>query len=315
MAQRTTNAAIFTHNISAKIDALKGNPSLSVSQRLELAHAWWQKGLIEGNVFHIDNALKLINPRLDKQQPPQIYLLRSKLNMSLHRFNRAKDDLKAAWLTAQNNPNKSNASKTLLNELEQLQQQIGYLTGKTTIDKKAPNTQSPKNPQTTATLSAQVQYLLANHQPQRAQIAINQAVEKFNDSHPIIAVALHLLSAQVAIAQGKPSLQLAHLNKALVRLPTHVGALKAMANLHQANKDYQKAINCLNQARKTSPDPSLLVMLADNHHLAGRHQLSNSLTKQAFNKLKMMTKLFPNSYGNKSHQHLHATGQHHQHSH
>ena len=296
MAQRTTSAAIFNHNIAAKIKSLQAKQTLTEQtlteqQRLDLAQAWWQKGLIEGNVFHIDKALKILI-----QNSPQAYLLRSKLNMSLHRYQQAKENLEQLKLTHNNTDDK------ISKEAKQLHQQIDYLTG---------HVHQQIQEQTTATLSAHIQFLLANNQPKQAQSALEQAVAQFNDSHPVVAVALHLLSAQVAKALRQEALEFAHLNKALERMPNHAGALKAMANAHQRHKRYQQAISCLEQAKQTSPDPQLLSALAKNYHFIGQAQRAKQLDVQASSQYLAMQQQFPKSY----HKSNHGEHSHHQHSH
>jgi tetratricopeptide (TPR) repeat protein len=278
----STSNAIFIHNLNSQLrhlkNKLKQRPH-DVHSHRAMAHNLWQKGLIYSDMALIEQAAKHVDTIVSfAGNLAQTYLLRAKINMSLHRFDAARADL--------NQRQQGPEAKVLLQQLNWLDG-TGELTDSNTVLKATDST---------ASWAGLASYLLAQQQPQRANIALNHAINNIRDSHPIVLISLHLLKSQWATATNKPALALAHLKSAVARLPHHVGALEGLAAAYQDLGNNQSAISCLQKARQQSADPHLSGLLAQAYDNNGRKQDAVLMRQNAIDGYTQMLARFPHAY-------------------
>ncbi|MFT4928636.1 MAG: tetratricopeptide (TPR) repeat protein [Phenylobacterium sp.] len=283
----STSGKLFIHNLNAQIEHLQTQPS-SQASRIALAHQLWQKGLIYSDMSLINQAAITASQVIDSSATDLAMILRAQINMSMHRFALAQKDLLAVVQPT---------AKT-----QALMVQIGLLSGQAAIVPLALNQHSVAS---AATLAGQY---IADEKLQHAEAALARAVEGIEDTNPIPIVALHLVSAKLAAANNDEKLAVAHIRRAVERLPSHVGALEALAAHHQKARRYPPAIACLNLAKAHSPDPHLSGLLADAYAGAGDTQRAKAMNQQTLLQFQQALLRYPHGYAGEAAHYLASHG-------
>ena len=151
-------------------------------------------------------------------------------------------------------------------------------------------------PSTIALAAPQASVHISNKNLKQAAALLAQAVDAIADTNPIPMVALHLIGAQLADAQGDKALATAHINRAVKRLPNHIGALEAKAALQQNAGQFKQAIACLSLAKTHSSDPHLTGLLASVYALNGNEVMAKRLDSQAIAQFRQALRKYPRAY-------------------
>ncbi|NQZ10915.1 MAG: hypothetical protein HRT35_27495, partial [Algicola sp.] len=250
------------------------------SARIVLAHRLWQKGLIHSEMDLIAQALFVVSKVIETAPSDTVYQLRAQLNLSMHRFEQARLDLLRV-------SKPSNQTQALL-------RQTALLAGNAVL---AGDTKKQvQYPSTIALAATQASVHISNKNLKQAAALLAQAVDAIADTNPIPMVALHLIGAQLADAQGDKALATAHINRAVKRLPNHIGALEAKAALQQNAGQFKQAIACLSLAKTHSSDPHLTGLLASVYALNGNEVMAKRLDSQAIAQFRQALRKYPRAY-------------------
>lgn len=273
----TTHPKIYLSNLDGQIEHIQkkaGIQSMGQGERLSLAHSLWQKGLVFSNIPLIGDALELSKQEKD-------YLLRAKLKMSLHRFDSALKDLDLALKNG-----------AVPQTVAALKQEIALNQGQ---EKSVDASFSPFL-KTTVFWVTQARVLMEKGDYARANSSIDKGIAVLSDSNPLPVVAIYLLRAELEKRQSHPQRSLYFLEKAVERLPQHVGALEALSDHYLEHGPLEEALPPLLQGQENSPDPHLLAKIAHIYRLQGKQAEARLLEDEAEKKFHLFLKDYSETY-------------------
>lgn len=266
--------------LNTEIQRLKTQPYTS-QLRLQLGYKLWRKGLVHDDMTLVSQALQLVTRGLDEANNDEAFILRAKINISLHRFAQAEQDLSQVVENAQ--------------QVDDLKLQISRMSGrKENLPLRSLDMYSLTNK------IMLVDKYIGWGEYEQADRLFNRAVEMVDNDDPVGLVALHMIGAKLALGQNNSPLVLAHLQQAILRLPHHIGALKRLATYYRYQGDLNLSIGCLKLAKEYSKDPQLFGLLADSYALNNQHDMAQNMRDQAIEAYQRVLKRFPFVYAAKA---------------
>ncbi|MGH8032116.1 MAG: tetratricopeptide repeat protein [Luteimonas sp.] len=281
----TTSGVIHAGNLEAQVASARQQVERqpqSPSARLALAGSLYTRAMLRSNLDEIQAAVDVMDEALRLQpEGAAHWLLRAKLNQSLHRFELAKRDLRQGQKLG-----------LPADQVAAVERELDWVEGRyeTAIPEIRLAAEKNRNFSSVARL-AQLEHDLGNRS--RARSLFAEAERRVVDTNPIPVAWLDVQRGIQAVESGDLELGITFFRSAVERLPSYLLAREHLAEALNLSGRKAEAVTLYEAIVAESNDPEFMGALAAIYREQGRVPEADQLKSKATARYEVLLQRYP----------------------